>query len=527
MNLKISPYNFNQYNYSFKSSNPNKLEKQPKNDTFELSVGYVNDIHGSTNNMMRILSGLKGDLKLSAGDNYVGDENNQAVHKATVQFLNLADIKASALGNHELDTTQKDCVDITNSFKGELLSANFNQELLENENIDDIKKFDRSDLKSVIKKSTIVEVKGEKIGLIGASPIDMFSRATHPDYHTDCSIDELEDTIEDIQQEANRLKEQGINKIFLLSHLGNKTDKIVAENTDGIDVIIGGHTHELIKDIKEGENLLYSESGEPVIITEAGKNGVHFGELNLTFDKDGVITKAQNNIGKTRDFQKNLINQYIFDSILGKPEKIGYIKYAPEPVTDLTKENPHANFMCDAMRYELNAEIGLWNNSGTRDFFREGVIDSSDIKDIAPFADKISVADVPEKTLVNMFKRAVRETYTTQGNKPGLIAVSGLKYSVNPEKGILTGMTFVDNEGLEHKIDIDNPREDKTYKIVADSFVMSWGGDLDILAPKEECTEYPFNKDFVTCEYIKHLNKPIEINQTGRIIFQQGADDIL
>ena len=52
---------------------------------------------------------------------------------------------------------------------------------------------------------------------------------------------------------------------------------------------------------------------------------------------------------------------------------------------------------------------------------------------------------------------------------------------------------------------------------MADSFMMSWGVDYDILSPKEECVEYMFNKDYLTCEYIKHLDKPIVINQTGRI----------
>lgn len=120
----------------------------------------------------------------------------------------------------------------------------------------------------------------------------------------DCSVEDLDNTIEDIQEQVQELKEQGVNKIFLLSHMGNQTDKIVAQKTQGIDVIIGGHTHELIKDVKEGENLLYSLTGEPVVITEAGKNGNYFGRLNLTFDKDGVITKIQNNLGETRLFQK-------------------------------------------------------------------------------------------------------------------------------------------------------------------------------------------------------------------------------
>ena len=45
----------------------------------------------------------------------------------------------------------------------------------------------------------------------------------------------------------------GINKIILLSHLGIERDKEVAQKTEGIDVIVSGHTHELIEGIKEGE----------------------------------------------------------------------------------------------------------------------------------------------------------------------------------------------------------------------------------------------------------------------------------
>ena len=66
MNINIPKISFNvantgfqraKYNYSqqpvFKANNQQK-------DTFEMSVGYVNDLHGQTNNMMRILSGVKG-----------------------------------------------------------------------------------------------------------------------------------------------------------------------------------------------------------------------------------------------------------------------------------------------------------------------------------------------------------------------------------------------------------------------------------------------------------------------------------
>ena len=114
MNFNIPKINVNIPKITFKS-NDNKSFNQPTapipNDSFEMSIGYVNDTHGQTNNMMRILSGLKGDLKLSAGDNDIGDEKNKAVHRATAKFLNIAGIKATALGNNEIDTTQADFMD--------------------------------------------------------------------------------------------------------------------------------------------------------------------------------------------------------------------------------------------------------------------------------------------------------------------------------------------------------------------------------------------------------------------------------
>ena len=520
MNIKISPLNINPQLFSFresKVSKQNSLEKSPAQDSFEMSVGYVNDLHGQTNNMTRILSGIKGDLRVSAGDNNIGDEKNKAVNLAVVKFMNLAGIKGSALGNHEMDTKQKDFADTASKFKGDYFAVNLNQDSIEDEDPDEVEELERTQLQDYIKKSSILEVKGEKIGLIGAAPVDLAERVTHPSYHADCRVDDLEDTIEDIQEEVEDLRKQGVNKIFLLSHLGNEKDKAVAENTNGIDVIIGGHTHELVKDIKEGKNLLYSQTGEPVIITEAGKNGNYFGILDLTFDKDGVITKAQNNLGETRLFPKNMINQYIINEILGEPEVVGFIKSVTPPPLTLIEENAHANFMCDAMRYELGTDIAIWNNSGTRSFFQEGIIDSRDIKDIAPFEDRISVANVSEKKLVDMFKHTIEATYRTHGNKPGLLAVSGLNYTVDPEEGKLTAMNFVDLDGNEYPIDIENPSEDKLYKVAQDSFMMFEGADFDVLAPKEECINYPFNKDYLACQYIKHLNIPIEINQTGRI----------
>ena len=145
MNFRIQNVNLNIPQVLFKSNsiqqqsqNNYSLEKSPQKDCFEMSVGYVNDIHGLTNNMMRILSGIKGDLKLAGGDIDIGDEKNEAIHHATTKFLNIADIKASVLGNHEIDMNQKSCIEAIERFNGDMLAINFEQVPISEQNREDI-----------------------------------------------------------------------------------------------------------------------------------------------------------------------------------------------------------------------------------------------------------------------------------------------------------------------------------------------------------------------------------------------------
>ena len=222
MNFNIPKFNINISQFKGRQSlpmmsNPTFKSQEPQNDTFELSVGYINDTHGQANNMMRILSGLKGDLRLSGGDNDIGDEKNKAIHKMTAKFLNIAKISASAFGNHELDTTQADFIDNMKLTEGTYLSANFKKNDAWEDMEDNLEEYGRAGVDKELESSKIVEVKGEKIGLVGASPMDMFDRTTHPLYHKDCSVDSFEETIKEVQEEVDELKEKGVNKIFLLS----------------------------------------------------------------------------------------------------------------------------------------------------------------------------------------------------------------------------------------------------------------------------------------------------------------------
>ena len=215
------------------------------------------------------------------------------------------------------------------------------------------------------------------------------------------------------------------------------------------------------------------------------------------------------------------LNQFN-NKALDKYTEMGYVTKA----VNLQKEQQKiTDKLCDVMREKTNSDIALWHHSGVRSFFHEGEIDSRDVKEMAPFLDYVVTAQVSEKTLVDAFKKAVDMTFETSAHKPGLIAVSGLNYTVDPEEGELLAMNFIDKEGKEHKIDVENPSEDKMYKVVTDEFLMSAGADYDILAPEEVYVEkFPYDKDVLTCEYIKEMNEPVVINQVGRIKFVHEED---
>jgi 2',3'-cyclic-nucleotide 2'-phosphodiesterase (5'-nucleotidase family) len=76
---------------------------------------------------------------------------------------------------------------------------------------------------------------------------------------------------------------QGAQTILLLSHLGLRDDKRVAENVTGIDLLIGGHSHDALNPPLEVNGT---------IIAQAGEHGKHLGRLDLEVDSvSGKVTR--------------------------------------------------------------------------------------------------------------------------------------------------------------------------------------------------------------------------------------------
>lgn len=501
------------FSYTTPSTQPPVYSKPSTTDNVRTSIFYINDIHGRLSGMKKIatisnafdnikFSTPTDKLKLASGDIMIGTD--EKLNSCVNLFLNSIGVSSNVLANHEFNASPASIDRVTKNANYKLLGMNIS---VDPDNA----------LYSRIEKSYVEEKNGHKYGIIGITPPDLHNFIGKNIAQKEVKVDPFDKTLKDVQAEINKFKEQGINKIIILSHCGLARDQQMAKTLTDADVILGAHTHDLLEGIKENLNLFTSKTGEPVVITQAGKDGENMGVLNLEFNKNGVITKVQNNVIKTNNFKSSRVLNQAFDSILGKPEHIGKIKFAaPPPKYRLIDPNPHANIIMDAMRHELGTDITLMNAGNIRGYFEEGDLNSRQVFEVTPLKSKVVTLKANEKEVIDALKNGAK-SLTAPGYKPSVVIQSGLKYTVN-RKGELKSASFIDKQGKEIPIDINNPNPNKIYTVATDDFFASGGDKLfvDKMTNKEYDQIFDFDKDKLTCDYIKKMQQPIEIKDDGR-----------
>ena len=488
------------------------VQSAQPNSTTKASIFYMNDFHAKLPNLERVYTASQmfdtfetsaDKLKLSSGDDGLGED--PVLSKAVSKMLDMIGITKRQTGNHEFDVRPSVHAENAKNAKYQELGAV------------NIHAKDTSPLKDTLVRSAIEVHNGNKYGIVGIGPSDMFKRLKDGVSKDDLTVDDLPTTIANLQNEVDKLKSQGVNKIFLLSHSGYTNDIQIAKQTRGIDVILGGHSHDLIKGVEKDKNLFYNLDNEPVIITQAGKDGEYFGILNVDFDSNGIIKSVQNNVIPTSRFNRTLPAKFAVEQIIGKPEHVGEINSVPPvPENRLIENNPHGNFLVDAMRKELGVDIALLNAANIRGNFEKGKVDTRKVSEITPFKNNLVVAKISEKELVDAIKLGGR-SFVHPDNKPGIVMVSGLKYTMD-DKGKLLKLDYVDDNGAETPIDIDNPNPNKFLRVAMDDFYATGGDGFAMLNKKHEAEAvYEFDKDKLACDYIKKQNGPVDIVDDKRI----------
>jgi S-sulfosulfanyl-L-cysteine sulfohydrolase len=291
-------------------------------------------------------------LLLDGGDLWQGTGlANTMQGRDMVEAANLLGIEAMT-GHWEFTYGEQALRDNLARFKGEFLAQNVF--LTEEAAFNDARAFDKATGR-VFKPSTIRELGGFRVAIIGqAFP---YVAIAHPKRFTPdwtFGIREAE-----LQAHVDGLRgHDKVDAVILLSHNGMDVDLKLASRVTGIDVILGGHTHDAVP-----QPIAVKNATGTTLVTGAGSNGKFLGVLDLAIDK-----------GKVSDVRYRLLP--VFSELL-KPdpamaELIGRLR-APL-VTDWSEKiatpdrllyrrgnfsGPLDQLICTALRHELGAEIAL------------------------------------------------------------------------------------------------------------------------------------------------------------------------
>src|SRR6201995_454119 len=232
---------------------------------------------------------------LDGGDLWQGTGLANAMKGADmVEAANLLGIEAMT-GHWEFTYGEEALRANLERFKGEFLAQNVF--LTEEAKFNDARAFDPASGR-VFKPSLMRDVGGFRVAVIGQAfpyvPIAHPKRFT-PDWTFGIRDDELQKLVDGLRN-ADKA-----DAVLLLSHNGMDVDLKLASRVTGIDIILGGHTHDAVP-----QPVAVKNAGGVTLVTNAGSNGKFLGVLDLDLGK-----------GKVKDVRYRLLPVY---SELLKPD---------------------------------------------------------------------------------------------------------------------------------------------------------------------------------------------------------------
>ena len=267
----------------------------PLNKDVKLTILHTNDVHSQIEpfpfnhnkypdrgGFARRANIFKGLMKINpntlifdAGDIFQGTPYfNFFKGELELNLMKKMGYNAATIGNHEFDAG-------LSSLKKNILNNDFQ---FISSNYD----FDNTDLEGLVNKYKVYNRQGIKIGVFGLG-IELNGLVNSSLYKETKYYDPVE-----IATEMTRKlkKEKKCDLIICISHLGHsyQNDKIsdlkLGKLTSDIDLIIGGHTHTLLKKPEIIKNL----KNEDVIINQVGSNGVFVGKIDFNFSNLNKIS---------------------------------------------------------------------------------------------------------------------------------------------------------------------------------------------------------------------------------------------
>ena len=451
---------------------------------------------------------------LDAGDVFTGTIYGM-IYKglADLAYMEAFGVQAQTVGNHEFDNGPKQLAEYVKNATFPVVSANIDAS---NEPL----------LKDLIKKSVVLEIGGQKVGVVGVTTPETPITSSPGD-----TVKFL-DPLTTVQAEVDRLRGTGITKIILLSHLGYSVDLELAKKLKGVGVIVGGHSHTPLGKYEgnglpkpEGEypSVVRDANGKSVLVLQSWEWGKLYGRMRITLSSEGVpVFWKGENTPVTASFKPDTrlaatLRAFTIPvdgfrkNIVGEAK----VRLNGDRADVRKRETNLSNLIADANLWKtqkFGTTISLQNGGGVRASIEAGQVTQGQLIDVQPFGNTLFVMDLTGAEIRAALENGVSQWEAGAGR---FMHVAGLKYTFDLSQKPGSRVTDVQVGTLK---DGFKPLDAAaTYKVVTNNFVAGGGDGFDVLKNAKGARLDTYLPDYsVMTEYFQFL-KSAEPKVEGRI----------
>ena len=351
-----------------------------------ISIFFVNDPHGQLNQFAKIKHIVdkerekKEVLLVCAGDLFSGNPIvDQYPEKGypMVDIMNKTGFDVAVIGNHEYDYG-------LSVLKKRVAQAEFdficaNVEAKESG-------FPQPEPFSTF---TINNLRVTFLGLVetNGKPDDVIP-STHPWRVSGLQFQSYTEVMDNFR---NLKEEEGADLLIALSHLGTRDDLALAEQNPFLDLVIGGHSHQVV-----------NEQVNEIPVAQAGANLSHLGKVELSIKDKEVVNWAVSfiNLETYKEYDPELMQ--LIESYNNNPEFEKVVGYSHS-------DHDRAEVGCfytTALKDYLDVDVSFQNSGGIRAGIDQGDITKMEIYNMDPFNNQSVVFTMTVDEIRNFFLKS-------------------------------------------------------------------------------------------------------------------------
>jgi len=409
----------------------------------EIVILSYNDLHGDFENLPK-LSALvretramhKNVIVASAGDRFTGNPYNDYHEKSQFPIIDLENhigVDIAVIGNHEFDFGVELLNERLKEAKSIAISANI--------------KLEGSGLVG-IKPYHIFKKHGIKVAFLGLTEVDSLTGKPSTLLERVADIEFFDPIKTAVNYRFLRKK----SHVFVaLTHIGLREDLILADSMPELDLIIGGHSHTLLKE---------PEIQNGVLITHAGSRARHVGKTTILLKK-GVVSQITNEMIDLATWE-GAVDSVIVEKIKNY-ENNPFLK---EPFVTLQYEIPNhkqlGHMVADAALVLPGVDFSVVNCSSIRtDRLNAGPITYADILRVYPFNNYLVIAALKPSEI----RKLIEMEFTDKRNC--LMLPAGFEYVAQRTPGDnikVVKMTYPNGRKLD---------ENKIYHVAVNNYLFT------------------------------------------------------